>query len=55
MQFDASLNAEAFYKSNGNIDIGRADHVSSTGEASASVQLRKLRPARADATEGRVV
>jgi len=43
LEFDASLNAEAFYKANGYEEIGRADHVSANGDVSAAVQLRKKR------------
>ncbi|MFY9657040.1 MAG: GNAT family N-acetyltransferase [Methylocystis sp.] len=46
LEFDASLNAEAFYRANGYIEIGRADHVSDSGDASAAIQLRKIRPDR---------
>jgi hypothetical protein len=44
LEFDASLNAEAFYKANGYTEIGLADHVSGNGDISAAVQMRKLRP-----------
>jgi putative acetyltransferase len=40
-QFDASLNAEAFYKANGYKETGRANHISGNGETSAAVQLKK--------------
>lgn len=44
LELDASLNAEAFYKANGYIEIGRTDHISDSGDASAAIQLRKIRP-----------
>jgi GNAT superfamily N-acetyltransferase len=44
LQFDASMNAEAFYKANGYVEIGRAEHVASDGGRSAGVRLKKLRP-----------
>ncbi len=44
LAFDASLNAEAFYKANGYTETGRADYVSPSGEASPAVQMQKERP-----------
>jgi N-acetylglutamate synthase-like GNAT family acetyltransferase len=44
LEFDASINAEAFYKANGYTEKGRADHVSANGDVSAAVQMRKCGP-----------
>ncbi|MEQ9448772.1 MAG: GNAT family N-acetyltransferase [Rhodospirillaceae bacterium] len=45
IEFDASLNAESFYKANGYMEVGRADHVSGRGDVSAAVQMKKIRSA----------
>lgn len=41
---DASLNAESFYKANGYVAEGRADHTLSSGSTVACVQMRKNLP-----------
>jgi GNAT superfamily N-acetyltransferase len=43
LQFNASLNAEAFYTANGYVKIGQAEHLASDGGRSPGVQLKKLR------------
>jgi len=44
LEFDSSLNAEAFYKANGYWEVGRSDYVSNNGDRSAAVQMKKLMP-----------